>query len=181
MHLHAAVIAMKKLLKNKSPNSTKNPLATPAAPCDKAKQEDLCEESMGKHLVFYDGVCGLCDHAVQFILFHDSKALFDFAPLQGQTASEMLKSLPADIRNADSLILIENYKSADPHIYIYGKGAFRILWLLGGLWTLPGSISWLPSWLYDWGYRLVARNRHRLFSSDSCVIPPPDKQQRFLP
>lgn len=136
---------------------------------------------MGKHLVFYDGACGLCDHAVQFILARDKAAIFDFAPLQGATARSTLKSLPKDIINADSLILIENYRSDKPQIYIFGKGAFRILWQLGGVWALPGAISWLPSFLYDWGYRLIAKNRHRLFDNDRCVVPSPDKKDRFLP
>lgn len=135
---------------------------------------------MGRHLVFYDGACGLCDHAVQFILNHDHQSLFDFAPLQGKTAAKSLQTLPSEVRTADSLILIENYHTNKPEIYIFGKGALRILWLLGGVWSLPGAISWLPSWLYDWGYRLVAKNRHRLFDNDRCVIPPPDQKKRFL-
>ena len=136
---------------------------------------------MGAHLVFYDGACGLCDHAVQFILKHDHSNIFDFAPLQGSTAADTLKSLPLSIRNADSLILIENYRTDNPQIYIYGKGALRILWLLGGFWIVPGSLSWLPAWLYDWGYRLIAKNRHRLFDNDRCVIPPAGQKNRFLP
>lgn len=136
---------------------------------------------MGKHLVFYDGTCGLCDHSVQFILNHDKDALFDFAPLQGSTASMTLSTLPPKVKDADSLILIEDYRSDQAEIYIYGKGAFRILWLLGGAWSIPGAISWLPSWLYDWGYRLVAKNRHSLFDNDRCVIPPLDQKNRFLP
>lgn len=136
---------------------------------------------MGKHLVFYDGSCGLCDHAVQFLLNHDKDSLFDFAPLQGSTASMTLSALPPKVKDADSLILIENYRSDQARVYLFGKGAFRILWLLGGAWVIPGAISWLPSWLYDWGYRLVARNRHKLFDNDRCVIPPPDQKNRFLP
>lgn len=132
---------------------------------------------MGKHLVFYDGSCGFCDHAVQFVLKHDQKEDFVFAPLQGTTAKSFLKEVPPE----DSLVLIENYKSQTHSIYQLGKGAFRILWLLGGMWVLLGWIAFLPSFLYDWGYRLIARNRHRFFSKDVCPLPNPKQKDRFLP
>lgn len=136
---------------------------------------------MAKHLVFYDGKCGLCDRIVQFILKKDSKKIFDFAPLQGTTAAALLHALPPEIKNKDSLILIENYQEPHPSFYIFGKGALRICWLLGGAWTIPGLFSWMPSWLYDWGYRLVARNRHNFFKPISCVIPTKEHRDRFLP
>ena len=136
---------------------------------------------MGKHLVFYDGKCGLCDRAVQFVLNHDAKEVFDFAPFQGSTASEKLIKLPENIKNDDSLILIENYQGATPAVYILGKGAFRICWLLGGFWTVPGVISFLPSPLYNWGYRLVAKNRHKVFKNSYCSLPQKAAKHRFLP
>ena len=142
---------------------------------------DRNKDHMAKHLVFYDGECGLCDQIVQFLLKQDSQELFNFAPLQGTTAAKLLKQLPPEMKNKDSLILIENYENADPQFYIYGKGAFRICWILGGGWMIPGLFSWLPSILYDWGYRLVANNRHKLFRNASCIIPSKEMQHRFLP
>lgn len=136
---------------------------------------------MAKHLVFYDGECGFCDYIVQFIMNQDSKELFDFAPLQGTTAAKMLKELPPEIVNKDSLILIEDYQTVHPHVYVLGKGALRICWLLGNAWAIPGMISFLPSFLYDWGYRLVAKNRKKLFKNASCVIPTKEKKDHFLP
>jgi len=135
---------------------------------------------VSQHLVFYDGECGLCDKAVQFVLARDKAQDFDFAPLQGTTAAEMLKELPENIKTADSLILIENYKTPNRSLYIYGKGAFRICWLLGGAWSILGLLSFLPSILYDWGYRLVARNRHKLFAT-KCMVPSQQNKHRFLP
>jgi predicted DCC family thiol-disulfide oxidoreductase YuxK len=133
------------------------------------------------HLVFYDGECGLCDRAVQFLLRFDTKKLFAFAPLQGSTAGTYLQQLPPEYKQVDSMILIENYQTSFSKTFIMAKAVFRIFWLMGGAWVLLGWLSFLPSILFDWGYRLVARNRHRLFSPDSCTIPPPDQKDRFLP
>ncbi len=132
------------------------------------------------HLLFYDGECGLCDHAVQFVLRMDKNEVFVFAPLQGETAKKYLKDLPEEVIEADSLILFENFQQSDAKLFIYGKGAFRILWLLGGGWILLGWISFLPSWVYDWGYRLVARYRHSFFKKNACQLPLSEEKRRFL-
>ncbi len=138
-------------------------------------QHSLC------HLVFYDGSCGLCDRIVQFLLKEDRQKLFVFAPLQGETASIFLKNLPPEMRFTDSLILIEHYKSPYPRVSILGKGALRIAWLLGWPWLCIGWLSFLPGWMFDWAYRLVAKNRHRFFPQTECIIPNAEQRDRFLP
>lgn len=140
----------------------------------------MTEKEQGLHLVFYDGQCGLCDRAVQQILKIDRNKIFMFAPLQGKTADKMLQTVPESVKNADSIILIENFEGPNPKIYLFGKAVFRILWLVGGWWTLIGWKFFLPSWLYDWGYRIVAKNRHRLFPQDACVLISPETRSRFL-
>lgn len=133
------------------------------------------------HLVFYDGDCGLCDRIVQFVFKEDKKQCFVFAPLQGTTASQYLNNLPPEIRFTDSLILIENYRSSYPRVHILAKGALRVAWLLGWPWLLIGWLSFFPSWLFNWAYRLVAEYRHRFFTQNECFIPPINQKDRFLP
>lgn len=133
------------------------------------------------HLVFYDGDCGLCDRVVQFLLKEDKQNRFVFAPLQGETASKYLKNLPLEIRFTDSLILIENYRSPYPRVYMLAKGVLRIAWLLRWPWLLIGWLSFFPGWIFDWIYRLVASNRHYFFPNTQCIIPPKNQKNRFLP
>lgn len=132
-----------------------------------------------KHLVFYDGACGLCDHIVQFLLKIDKKRNFIFAPLQGKTFINFFKNNSDIYQRTDSLILIENYQTKT-QIYRYGKGAFRIAWLLGGPWKLIGWIHFLPSLLYDWAYFIIARNRHFFFRNQTCFLPDLNQKDRFL-
>lgn len=134
----------------------------------------------GKHLVFYDGECGLCDHTVRFLLKIDQNKLFMFAPLQGETAAKFLPQLSKEEQQEDTLILVENVEKSDQKIYILGKAIFRIFWLLGGLWSILGLMSFLPGWLYNWGYRLVAQNRKRIFNQNECALPPANTRDRFL-
>lgn len=134
-----------------------------------------------KHLVFYDGNCGLCDRIVQIVFKEDKKQQFVFAPLQGETASKYLRNLPPEVRFSDSLILIENYQSLYPRVFILAKGALKIAWLMGLPWMLIGWLSFFPGWLFNWAYRLIANNRHRFFPQDQCFIPRSDQKDRFLP
>lgn len=137
-------------------------------------------QNPGSHLVFYDGECGLCDQAVRFILKRDKRQIFLFASLYGKTAAEYLADLPSELKNSDSLILIENFKKWDRRVYIGSTAVFRICWLLGGGWSFIGLFFFLPAFLFNWAYRLVANNRHRFFDPQ-CVVIPPDQQKRFLP
>lgn len=138
------------------------------------------DNQSGKHLIFYDGTCGMCDHAVRFILKVDRQEQFVFAPLQGDTAYRMLKDLPAEMKQVDSLILIEDFRSSKPYFFMESKAVWRSFWLLGSFWVLLGWLCFLPSFLFDWAYRIVARNRRRFFS-DVCMLPDKAQQQRFLP
>lgn len=137
-------------------------------------------ENRKSNLVFYDGECGLCDRTVQWLLKRDKEKIFLFAPLQGETAKNLLKDLSPEEKSVDSLILIEDYQHA-PKIHLMAKAVFRILWLLGGGWSFLGSYFWMPKSLIDPFYRLVAKNRHWLFPSTTCVIPDPNHSDQFLP
>lgn len=124
-----------------------------------------------ERLIFYDGTCGMCHNVVNFVLKQDKKKLFRFAPLQGETAKKLLKEIPQE-----TLVLLDNH-----YPLIRGKGMFRILWLLGGFWSIPGSLFFLPPLLYDWAYRWVAKHRFQWFSSSDCLIPTDADRNRFLP
>ncbi len=130
-----------------------------------------------QHLIFYDGQCGLCDRCVQMVLRADKRQIFAFAPLQGQTAEKMLQGIPRDL---DSVILIEDYLTAHRKIYVRSTAVFRTCWLLGGGYRLIGWKFFLPAWLFDWGYRIVAKNRHRL-GVCPAVRPDAGHGDRFLP
>lgn len=135
---------------------------------------------MAKHLLFYDGECGLCDRAVQFVLKRDDKRDFVFAPLQGETAARELAGMSELVESLDTLILIEFYRTDRRRVLTYGKGALKIAWHLGGVWSVLGFLSFLPAAMFNVGYRFVARNRHRLFTQ-ACMIPDPSHRDRFLP
>lgn len=137
---------------------------------------------MIQHLVFYDGSCGVCDRIVSCLYKGDKNKIFGFAPLQGETAKEALKDLSDEQKQADSMILIENYRKPDQKIYIYGRAALRTAWLIGGWWKLIGlKYFLLPAFITDPAYRFFARNRHLILAPKACIVPKKADHDRFLP
>ena len=137
--------------------------------------ERTSEKEVGP-IVFFDGVCALCDQSVQRLLTMDRKRRLKFAPLQGETASQMLPE--ADIRDLKTLVIRDQRG-----IGRYSTAVVRILWQVGGIWSVLGSCLWLiPRPVRDWGYRFVSARRYRWFGKhDACRMPKPGEREQFLP
>ena len=126
-------------------------------------------------ILFFYGVCGLCNHSVDFVLRHDRRGTILFAPLQGQTAAQRLPE--ADIRDLNSVVFQVRGQTRRQSTAIVG-----LLSEMGGVWSLLGLLLWLvPSPLRNVGYRIVARFRYRIFGQkETCRIPKPEERARFL-
>jgi len=131
-------------------------------------------------VVFFDGVCGLCDRTVQRLLSHDPEGRFHFATLQGATAAELRSAYPDRFpTDIDTLVYLDN-SGAEPRILLRSEASFAIARELDGLraWAWLGV---LPRPVTDLGYRLLAAVRYRIFGRlDECRIPHASDRQRFL-
>lgn len=130
-----------------------------------------------KKIILFDGICNLCDSAVQFIIKHDAKDVFRFVPIQSELGKEILKHIGIDIQNIDSIVLYE------PGIAYYYKSqaALEIAKHLNGGFGLLAVFKILPSALSDVIYDYVAKNRYRWYGKkDGCLIPTPELQSKFL-
>jgi predicted DCC family thiol-disulfide oxidoreductase YuxK len=129
------------------------------------------------NLVLYDGECGLCDRTVQFLLRHDHEGVLQFAPLQGETARPFVGEQPA----LDTMLLVERMGDGSIRVSSRSRGVFRTLAKLGGFWRVVSWLRFLPAFLTDLGYRIVAHNRVRWFGRvDACRLPDPAVRRRFL-
>lgn len=126
-----------------------------------------------QRVVFFDGVCGLCNKFVDFVLRIDKKELFVFSPLQGELAAQ---SLPKKfIEDLDSIVVLIDGKT-----YRKSEAVFALFKELGFPWSPLALLGILPSGLSDWGYNLVASQRYRIFGqSDTCRLPAPNERSRF--
>lgn len=127
-------------------------------------------------IVLFDGVCNLCNNSVQFIIKRDSKNRYRFAPIQSPLGLKLLKNCSADFLGNDSFALIENGR-----LYSQTDAALRIARHLDGFWFLFGIFRIIPPVIRDIFYRLLGRNRYRLFGRrESCMIPTGKLRLRFL-
>lgn len=113
-----------------------------------------------KHLILFDDSCSLCWRSVNRVLSWDRKKVFQFSPIKAESSKLFLKNRWKELKNANTLILIENYNSADAKIWIRGRAVIRILWLLGGWKKIPGAFALIPFGT-DAIYSFVAKRRHR--------------------
>jgi predicted DCC family thiol-disulfide oxidoreductase YuxK len=127
-----------------------------------------------KGIVFFDGVCGLCNTFVDFLLKRQNAHRFFFAPLQGSTAAE---KLPPDLKEKmDTVIYLKNGK-----IFTESSAALHILKDLGKAWPLLFSLIIVPPFIRNAVYRWVAENRFKWFGKkDSCRMPSPEERSFFL-
>jgi predicted DCC family thiol-disulfide oxidoreductase YuxK len=159
-------------------------------------------------ILLYDGVCGLCNRMVQFVLRRDRGGVFRFAALQSPFAQRVLLRHGASPQDLDTVYLVVNYALPDEQILARSDAVIFLLKHLGGttkprsdhpdqkpgptpaethaagrgLWPMAGLlVQILPRFLRDWGYRIVARNRYRVFGRfDTCVLPSPEHRRLFL-
>jgi predicted DCC family thiol-disulfide oxidoreductase YuxK len=134
-----------------------------------------------EHLVLYDGTCGFCARTVQWILAADARGIVHFAPLQGATAAALRARHPGLPTDEDSVLYVDRSGGTE-RVYVRSEAIFRIGSTLGGRPAWLGSLRFLPRWLTDLLYRVVARGRHRISRAlDSCPLPPASARLRFLP
>lgn len=130
--------------------------------------------------IFYDGSCGLCHHAVRFLLDRDPDgSRFRFAPLGGESFE---REIPEAERRKlpDSLVL----QRRDGVLLLRSDAALHAMRRLGAGWAWLAALGRLvPRFLRDPVYDLVARYRLRLFArpDGTCPILPPPLRARFDP
>lgn len=133
-------------------------------------------------LVFYDGVCGLCDRFAQFLMARDPAGRIRFAQLQGELARRELAPHGHDPADLDSVIVIADWQSPRQRVLARSRAVLHAVGCLGGVWSLLARIARvIPQGVSDLAYGLIARRRYRLFGRfDSCPLPRPEWRNRFL-
>ena len=132
-------------------------------------------------VLFFDGVCNLCNSWVDFLIRRDKRRQFRYAPLQGETFRGVLASHP-ELAQFDSLVVLHNRPDGTEEILTHSSGPLFLAGRLGGAWPLLRIFWILPRFLRDALYRLVARTRYSLFGKKAtCRVPTPEEQAHFLP
>ena len=133
-------------------------------------------------IILYDGVCGLCNRLIQFVLKRDRDDRFRFAALQSGFAARVLERHRVNPQILDTMYLLSNYSQPDERLASRSDAGIQVLAELGGVWRALSSIGQvLPRWFRDKIYNLMARNRYQLFGKyQTCQIPDERYRSKFL-
>ena len=124
-------------------------------------------------IIVFDGECLICNSFYKWVIRNDKKNHFFFSNIQSQFYS---KNSNID-KSKDSIIVIINNKKilyeSDAVAYIFRKTkkqlAIRIL------------ISILPKFISNFFYRIVAKNRYKIFGKkEKCYIPTEKEMNKFI-
>jgi predicted DCC family thiol-disulfide oxidoreductase YuxK len=127
-------------------------------------------------VVLFDGVCKFCNDSVNFLIDRDSKERLRFAALQSATGQALLHKFGLSPSRIDTLVLVEGERCS-----VRSTAALRVTAYLDGWWWLCGMALFVPAFLRDHAYNVLASNRHRWFGTlQSCRVPTPELRRRFL-
>ena len=137
----------------------------------------MMQESRTPLVVYFDGVCNLCNRFVDFLVRIDGARRLRYAPIQGETARARGIFDPAR-EPVPGSIVVEH----DGERLTESDAVIRIFTHLGGVWSAASALRIFPRFARDAVYRLVARNRYRVFGRrDTCRVPSNEEKSLFLP
>lgn len=132
---------------------------------------------LNKPIIFFDGVCNLCNASVQFVIAHDKKDQFGFTAIQGELAKDVLPKFNVDQTQLSTVLLLEEGK-----LYTKSSAALRIAKKLDGAWPLLYGFIIIPKFIRDWFYDIIAKNRYKWWGKqESCWVPTPQLKSKFYP
>jgi predicted DCC family thiol-disulfide oxidoreductase YuxK len=135
----------------------------------------------GAHLVLYDGVCGLCNSLLQWLLTIDRRGVFAFAPLQSATGRAVVERLGGDPANPTSFYVLTNYRTPHSRTLARSQAALFVAGQLGWPWKAAAIARLVPMAVLDRAYNVIARNRYRVLGRfEQCRPPRPEFRGRFV-
>ena len=129
-----------------------------------------------KTIILFDGICNLCNGAVQFLLKREKQEQFVFASLQSDAAKYILLQYNVKKISMDSILFIE-----DGQIYQKSTAVLKISKYLNWPWTMVSVFRLLPLRFRDKMYDLIAKLRYSWFGrKDTCMMAIPEYKNRFI-
>lgn len=132
------------------------------------------KKSPQESILFFDGVCGLCNRFVTWFLTIDVQNAVKLSPLQGEKAKELLEPRMRQLLN--TVVLFDHGQ-----IYTQSEAVLRAVEHLGGIWKVCKLLRWIPRFVRDSLYRYIAKNRYHWFGKQACRLPSPSEKAHFYP
>jgi predicted DCC family thiol-disulfide oxidoreductase YuxK len=129
-----------------------------------------------RNIVLFDGVCNLCNGAVNFLIDRDKNNRLHFASLQSDFGQSVLRDFAMEVDDFDTFIFLHKDK-----LFTRSSGALEVMRILGGFWLFLYIFKIVPPFIRDAVYNLISKNRYKWFGKrESCRMPTPDLKAKFL-
>lgn len=133
-------------------------------------------EIRDKSLLLFDGVCNLCNGAVNFIIDKDHCNRFVFASLQSKLGQQMARKYNFPKDDFKSMVLVKGNK-----VFLKSDAALEVSRDLSKGWRLLFAFKIIPKFIRNGIYDIIAANRYKWFGKeDQCRVPSADLQNRFV-
>lgn len=130
-----------------------------------------------KKLILFDGVCNLCNSSVLYVIKRDKTNQFMFTALQSEAGQQIIDHFNINTSKVDSILLYTPEKG----ITYKSTAALKIASKLGFPTYLLSVFLIVPSFIRNWVYDFVAKNRYKWYGKkDACMIPTPELKSKFL-
>lgn len=127
-------------------------------------------------IIFFDGVCNLCNSSVDRVIRWDKKSVFRFASLQSKKAEELLQPFNLNLKDPGSIVYYHKGK-----IRQKSNAVLSILLKLGLPFSLLYVFKITPRFLRNYVYDVIARNRYKWFGvKETCRIPTEEEKALFI-
>ncbi len=128
------------------------------------------------NVILFDGVCNLCNGAVNWVIKRDKKNIFKFASLQSVYGLQVIKNYNLSNQYLNTIVLVESDK-----VYLRSVAVLRILKRLGGIYSAACIFMIIPPPILNFFYNIVAKYRYRWFGKkDSCMVPDASLKEKFI-
>jgi predicted DCC family thiol-disulfide oxidoreductase YuxK len=135
----------------------------------------------GKFILFYDGVCVMCNDGLKFVTEKDHNDAFRFAPVQSRFAHDLLTRHGRNPDDLDTMYIVIDYGTPQERLVWKHKAVTFMMSKLRGQWFLSKFLALMPTSLGDWNYDRQARGRYERYGKyDTCPVPPPEVRRKLL-
>lgn len=132
-----------------------------------------------KKIIFFDGVCNLCNNFIDQIIQKDKKKIIYYSSLQADITKELLKPFNIEVtdKTMSTIFFYENgklYKQSTAVLKVYTN-------LSTGYSVLAKTLLVIPSFIRNLVYNFIAKNRYRFFGKkETCRLPTQEEKDQFI-
>ena len=128
------------------------------------------------NIVCFDGICGICNKWIDFLIRIDEKKVLHYTPIQNEAIAPFLVQFGIDPKKLDTVVYIKQGE-----VFLKSDAVLKIIESLDwNTWLLP-LLRVYPRSFRNYVYDIIAKNRYKIMKpKPSCRIPTPEEEDLFL-